>query len=346
MQIKIQSKLNFYSTWLLLIFTLIVLIGSFSSEFFQAPIKTSHELNQYRRLYTDGDFKNIKKISLKNTLGSYELKKLPQGSSNEWGLISPRRLPADDSVMQNFFKSLKNIRIRKVYQNDVINRSNFSLDSPLMKISMDSSENQKANVLKFGLVNPIDNSTYIYTSKNDAIYHIDAINFSFESLDLSDFVDSNIFSIKPQNVAKLKIYRGLPQGNPRFLANHKNEKWFGTNQRPLDEEKLMRFFDELLSLKSLFILDNPSVELKKRVEQFLDNSIYSIEIQDHQGKTHTYQISTVINSLPEIKMEKAKYFIMQASDREYPYLVSKEHLTLFTKRDSQFKGLHIKKIFY
>ena len=179
-----KNSKDTYSNVILLVFALFLVIVTAFSEFFRNPGEINAELNKYRNLFTKEELGDINHFTLINRLGTFKFKRVSDNPS--WFMEGPRELPVDISVIEKIISPLENIKIREVYHNDAINYSNYSLDSPLMELIIRDSSG-KDNRIKFGLVNPIDETTYIYTSKDDAIYHVDAFSHSLESLDLADF---------------------------------------------------------------------------------------------------------------------------------------------------------------
>ncbi|MBT3584176.1 MAG: DUF4340 domain-containing protein [Halobacteriovoraceae bacterium] len=337
MALKLNRNKSVLSSWLLAFFTLAMIISAGISTIFQAPKGDKHDLNRYRTLFQGNFLEGIRGIYLKNRLGEFEFLKNSGARESGWELLTPRNFPANPKAVARILDSLKNIKIRKIYQKDPINMANFSLDSPLLSLRL-SLENGESIELEVGLVNPIDNSTYLMSSHQNAIYHVDALQFAMESLDLADLIDSKIFSIEPENIASLKIYRGAKRGNPPHLLLTKlNGQWGGKKNHPMPNAKVFKYLKKLASLKSTFILDKASEDLTKKLNKYLSTPLYTIEIEDLEKNSFTYNISTVINALPQIKMEKRTNFIIQASDRRYPYLVNKEYLRTFNKTEKAIK---------
>lgn len=339
---KVQTSRSKASNWLLLLFMMVVLISAFITEFFQAPTEKTHVLNQYRQLIEDKKLSSASQIILKNSLGSFTLEK----DSSTWSLVSPRKLPANQKTLNMILTTLSNINIRKVYQSDPINMSNFSLDSPVIEFSLVDGKGTRED-FHIGLVNPIDNSTYIQIPQKEIIYQVDALKNSFESLDLSDFIDSKIFSVSNKDVKKVAIFRGLKSSNNIQISFvFKKGNWIGKSNRVLSEQKVQTYFTKLFNLKSTLIVDKSSEELKKAIEEKLEKPLYYIEVAQKNGPSSNYRISHIINTLPGLKIEKRQHVIIKASNRKNVYLIHKDNLPLFSQRQSQYRDLNFKKLFY
>ena len=260
-----------------------------------------------------------------------------------WRLTYPRELPASSDALENIFETLSNVKIRKIYQQDLINISNFSLNRPLIQIEFHYQD--KKNKLSFGLINPIDDSTYVMRSDTNAIYHVDALSRPLETLTFSNIIDSKIISFNQNDIKSIKIR--ISDRRKILLSVIKNEhEWKNQKGVSLNREKIEEYIKSLLSLKSSLILDKVSEKAQRRINHYLSNPLYSMEVMNQKGVMITYKISSIITSLPSVKMEKRQYFIVEASHREYPFLLEKNHLHLFSKNWRSFQEPAFKKLFY
>lgn len=282
-------------------------------------------------------------ITIKNRLGSFTLSK---DSYNAWQLISPREYPATEATMTQIMDALSNLKIRKIYEKDLINTSNFSLDRPQLEITFDYKD-KVSQTLQVGLINPIDNSTYLTFDKKKAIYHIDAITYPFEKLDIGQFIDTRIFSIELKQIASFALYRGkIDNSNLQLEFYHRDNNWEMKDNRVLEPQKVEEYLSELLTLKSQIILDKQTDALKEKINEYLATPYYVIKIVDNEKREYIYNVTWPLASLPDIKMEKRENFLISATDRKYPFLIHKDYFAIFQKRQSQFRTLSIKKLFY
>lgn len=343
---NIQAKIQRPANWLMGIFLLTLALATGISEFFQAPTEQNTELTRFRTLFSKDDFSNITEINLRNRLGEFRFAKIENDPYSRWNMILPKRFPANNEVLKKLFETLKYLKIRKIFTYDPINVANFSLDAPLYEISLLGSDGKK-KVLSFGLVNPIDNSTYISNSaETEAIYHIDAVQTDLASLDMSDFVDSHIFSPKSAQVKTLKIFKGNATRQPSFQLQRGDHGEWHTRNRELDEVKTIQWMDELLLLKTMLIVDKSTPELDESVQKLVENPQFTLEIEDLNENILTWVVSHSINSLPDVRIEKRAYVLIKASNRPYPYLIHKDQLRLFQPKEQEMRKLPINKIFY
>lgn len=359
MLINIQTNKNHFSTWILGFFIMTLVVAGFSSEFFQAPVETTRQYNKLRSLFKPEELNKVESFNLSNRLGEYLLSKnnfyigetkegMPEkvlDPDNPWNITLPRELPANNKTISKIITELKQIKIRKIFQKDAISISNFSLNTPLLTLELiHKNSSQK---IFFGLVNPIDNSTYIMFENKEAIYHVDALTAKLETLDLADFVDSKIISVPSSKITSIEIYRGeIKKNNVKLFLNKTDGNWLDNKGKSLEPTKVDTFVSSLSSLRSILIIDKKTEKLQKQLKKYLTNPFYTLKIKDSTNKIFTYKISTIINSLDEIKMEKRQNFVISASNRQHPYLVKKNFFKLFSKAQNSFKTLSIKKLFY
>jgi len=317
-------------------------MGALISEFFQAPILSSKELNKLQFLFTKSDVQSISQIKIKTSIDEFSLNK---AEGNNWILSKPRVIDANLEIVNKILETLEDIKIKRIYPKDQINLANFSLDNPISTLTI-KDKNEEIKTLSFGLVNPIDNSTYLSVSGDNAIYHINVLKMSFEKIELSSIIDSQIFNFNWNQVKELKIYPQR-QTTPALAIEKSTD---GTNwmsgQMNLDEEKIGEYLNELISMKSHIILDKTDDELTAELDKILSVPFFKIVIVTTKDETNTYDISYFVNTLPNVKIEKKQNFIIRASNRKHPFLVNKDFMKLFYKRSNQFKGTSIKKLIY
>ncbi len=343
---NIQAQIQRPANWLMGIFLVTLAVATGISEFFQAPTEQNNELTKFRTLFTNDDFSKVVEINLRNRLGEFSFSKIKDDPYSRWNMVEPKKFPANNEVFKKLFETLKDLRIRKIFSYDPINIANFSLDAPLYEITLIAEDGSK-KVLSFGLVNPIDNSTYVSNSaETEAIYHIDAVQSDLASLDMADFVDSHIFTPKTAQVKNLKIYRGKISGRPSFdLERGKNGEWNSGN-RELDEAKTLQWLDELLLLRTMLIVDKSTPELDESIEKLVESPMFTIQIEDLNENILTWVVSQSINNLPDVRIEKRSYVLVKASNRPYPYLIHRDQLKLFQPNESKLRKRGINKIFY
>ena len=340
-----QLKTNL-STWFLSIFALILLTGALISELFQSAPVPVDVAQIYINPIPENIEKDAIKITFENKIGEFQMEKILDLDSpkvNTWRLNEPRSLPAKSTTIFQIFETLKEITVRKLHQYEPINIASYSLDNPLVNINIQTSQ---GNVeIKFGLINPIDNSAYMTVSNNQNIYQIENLKFPLDSYNLQNFIESRIFISQVEEIQEFRIYRGNVSASAAFKITKVNETWQDSRERELDKTRVEDFLRKILSLKSSVILDKRNEKLDKKLARYLKSPRYTIVI-NRLGKEIEYQLSAPIRAIREYKIENWKSFLIKASDEEHPYISKRDYLNFFQVRESQFKKPNIKKIIY
>ena len=346
MLINLDLKKSHVSTWMMSLFAIIILLTGVYSDFFQAPTELTPEMSTYQSLFKPGQILGVQQLILKNNLGTFHFEKSSTDPDTPWVMISPRNLPANSGLLQTILNNLNTVKIKNVHEMDVINISNYSLDNTSIEVTLIGT-NDKSTTLKFGLVNPLDNSTYVSLSDQQAIYHIDNIGTSLNTLDLGNFVDTRIFTFDPSTVVDVMLYRGPAKDKKIALLAHKEKgNWVGQSHNILVNEKVQNFLSDLLDLRSPLILDRIDSTLQEEIESYLKKPSYELVIKDSDGNEYNYIVSGLIRSLSNIKLEKWQHFIIKASNRTYPSIMNKKYNSIFNKNDRSMRAFPVKKLFY
>jgi len=335
MQINMKTNKTLISTWLLGGFTIILILSSVISFLFQSNLDLPETLNHHI-LFTHSELENVEKISVKNQLGKFVLQKSTETSA-KWHLIEPRSFPANPQTIKNIYDALEKISIMRILKKDPINISHYSLNKPFMEIEF-YDKNNSLTYLQFGIINPIDNSTYIAHSAYNEIFQIKTLPYGIESLILSDFLDARIFHTTKDEINALTIYRGPRKYNsPILTIERKNDQTWLVNNRPDLKNDVNNYLDTFLGLRVQMILDKITPETQKSIEQYFNNPLYTVEIKTSDNNVITYSISNIIDTLPDVKIEKKSSFLVKVSNVESPLIVQKENLEAFSFKEKTTK---------
>lgn len=343
MQMNFNKNRTSISYWLIGAFILALGISASISALFQNSLQMPDNIGQFV-IYNPSEIASINRLQFENQLGSVELEK--RSDNNLWNLSKPRLLRANMETVQNILQALLDIKVLKIIRVDPINISHYSLDKPSLKITITNTEG-KQQIMEFGFINPIDGSTYLKHSDHNDIFHIKAPSISLPSLVLTDFINSKIVPVAIEDIKQIQIFKGSIKQNQIHLSLSKvNEEWQGVNQRLLSTTKVKDFLTQLTELKTQTILDRITPNMQEVLDKALATPLYSMIVEDRQGQSATYTISGIINSIPDVKMEKKQNVIIQVSDRLSPYVVNKDVIKIFTQTQSSLQELTLKKIIY
>lgn len=332
MEIIRQNTKNHISTWLLVVFS-VGLLGILAfSEIFQNAVKRDKNMDTFADPIKADIIANVKTIRLKNRLGKYTITLTDSG---QWQLVEPRKMPSPEKTIDSILDSLKQISVHTLHKKEPINLKSFSLDNPIAILDLFTKLDEHIEV-KIGLVNPINNTSYMTISNQDIIYQTNALSSRLESMRLGDFIDSQIFGHKVSDIKEFEIYRGKNSESSNRLKRGISG-WESKRYRSISNDSVEGAIDSILRIKSHMIVDSQEEDLKKLLENYLKNPLYRVVVKTIDGNETTYSVSPLVRSIPELKIEKRQYFLIQASDREYPHLISKDYLGLFSLRYKDLK---------
>ncbi len=189
-----MSKQKLASNIILFLFVILVGVASFFSDIFQIPIKNNTKISEQAKLFTSSDLSLINRISLKNKSGEYIFEHNDNNQISPWHMVAPRDISANSLFIEKLFKSLASINVKKIYPDEKINISNFSIDKPTSTISLIDQNNNTISI-SLGLMNAIDNSIYLKIAGRPGIYHVEAPAVSLENATILDLIESQIISI-------------------------------------------------------------------------------------------------------------------------------------------------------
>ena len=327
-----QSKrLRHLSTGIFILFLVSLAAALTLAHLFRAPPLTGKEIERYATLFREEDLQDISNIMFKNQLGNYQIEK----KNDLWSLKYPKQMEVDPTFVESFLSSLRNIKIKKTFKPDPINMTNFSLNTPLVEIVL-IKESGDRKIIRMGLINPVDNSTYLTVSDQNIIYHIDALKTSLNSLNTSDLTESKIFSFSKETLSTLKIFKGDKNENTLKLSFSKNSEGWGSREGSLlSTSKTNTFLDKILALKTL---STPSLSQysQKKLEELQGPPLITIEMEGDDHKIVTYKIIPLQFSLPEIDSSTFKdkqILVVRASNKELPSFITNDTLSLFDKTE-------------
>lgn len=321
---------SYLSTWFLGSFLFIMAIVAVGTELFQLAPKGQKELSVYSNPLKADILSNLKSMVISNKLGSFTIAEEKSG----WMLKEPRQMPLKIQTKDKIFESLKNIIVKNLHQYEPLNISNFSLDKPVFTLKLYTKLDETIE-LKVGLINPINNTTYLVISNQKQIFQTDILMNNLEALDLGDFIDANVFSIKSSELVSFKIYSGKSNQSLNELSKV-NGTWKSKKYNTISDENTLKTIDSILNIKAQYIVDGQDPETQNTINNYLDNPIYTVKVNT-TNKEVSYIITGLVKSLPGLKLDKRQHFIIQASDRKFPMIVAKDNLNLFQIRYSKLR---------
>jgi len=195
----------------------------------------------------------------------------------------------------------------------------------------------KTTTILVGLMNTIDNSTYLKISGKSGIFHVDAPSVSLENATIVDLVESQIISIDLETILSFRITHGSKKSTPSLEIKKKNENWYDRENNLLSTDKIDDYLNELSALKSTFIVDKPTDAQKRQISSLSRNPAIVISVEDNKGHVIDYNISSVIKDFSDIDLKNEEYFIVTISNNNTAYIVKKSFLELFSRKAESLK---------
>jgi hypothetical protein len=323
---------NLVSTWFSLTFFLLLISYLAFIEFFQDSRHQESAVSLLNNPIRSDIISNVNAIKFKNRLGSYTMTK----NKDAWILKEPRVIPAKESTVKQILNSLGRIKVHTIHQHEPINFQSFSLDKPIIEIDLYTKLDEKISI-NVGLINPIDNTSYITVSGHKRIFQTKIFEGKLEGLALANFIDSSVFSMPINKISEFKLFRGKNKDPFNFFTQN-GGLWTAKKFKIINNPRTDKKVKDLLDIRTHKIIDNQDDELKNFISNYMSSPLYRIQIKKTDGKLVTYTISHLIKAIPELKLEKKQYFIMTASDRTYPYIVHKKFLDNFAIRYSDIRN--------
>ncbi len=303
-----------------------------SIEFFQDKRSEQRTIDLLKSPIRSDVLENLTSLKFTNRIGSFTLSKTEQS----WHMQSPRVMPAKTETINQIISTLRNIKIQTIHQHEPINFQSFSLDKPVIEMELLTKLADKI-IIKIGLINPINNTSYITVSGHDRIYQTSIINTGMQSYELSDFIDANIFSMKPSEIKSLKIYQAN-NSHANINLSCASGIWQTNKYKQTKPEKIEAKVAQLLGTRTHMIIDKKDEKLQNFINNYLKNHMYNIKVTLNNGETVNYQVSHLIKAITDLKIEKKQYFLMTASNRPYPYVIHKSNYKNFLIKYSDIKN--------
>lgn len=329
--INSQKKYEYLSNAILVSFVVLLSAAAILTDIFRTPIKSSIEVSGVATLFKSNELDQTTKITLQNKSGSYIFEKLEKNQISPWHMISPRNVTANSIFIEKLFNSLITIKIKNLFPNDPINNSNFSLEKPNATLTFENPASQKVTVVNIGLLNTIDNTTYIKVSDKNNIYQVEVPSVSVENATILDLIESKIFSIDLESINSFKVTYN--KNSSSDINIHKNNlNWVSKDERPLAQDKVEEYFQDLSTIKSSFVLDSQSDQQRKHIAGLVRNPEIILTAQDNKNNIISYRISSLFYNFPDVDLKNSPYFLVSISNNQTAYIVKKEFLDLFNKK--------------
>ncbi|MBC7429103.1 MAG: DUF4340 domain-containing protein [Bacteriovorax sp.] len=331
------QKKKWLSNFILLSFLLLVGGTAFLSNAFKMQTKGKNEFIEEALVFNNKELDKVTQLTLKNKSGEYSFERADTATGSVWHMTSPKDLSASSAFIEKLFTALNIIKTKKLLLDDKTNNSNFSLEKPTAIVTL-TDESGKSLLLSIGIMNTIDNSTYMKISGRSGIYHVEAPSISLENITIADLIKSTIFEFDAKKILAFKIYRKNSQA-PQFEVIKKESSWTNTDGKMLSTARLEDLLNEFVNLKSSFVLDEQTDAQKKQVATLLSSGDYIVKVTMEDNQVMSYQISSVTKNISGVPLNDEPHFVIVENHAPIIYIVKKEFLALFELKNERLKSL-------
>ena len=314
-------------------FALLMVFFMILSEFFQIPQPPPGEAPSLQSPLLTPLLNTLDTLTVSNSLGTTHVSK--RGDS--WHLHTSGGLPARKELVEQIIHSLKTINVHHFYEKDNINLRSFSLDNPTVEIHLGALD--KSQKIKIGLINTIDDSTYLMEERSALIYQIDILPLPLHSLGLEDFIDSRLFRKPLENIQKLRILQNLSPRKSRATLTliRTDQSWQNAKAKKLDPQKTNDWLAKFLAQKAEVILDKKSPKLEEHIKKTMARPFYTVVLTQKDGKEVSHRFSRPLTSLPDLTLEKKSFVLVTGGNGTHPLLADKSVLDLLKTKARAFR---------
>lgn len=325
------------SNTLIISFMILVAFSAFLSEVLKAPAKKTTEIIEQSLVFNSKELESVNKISLKNKSGEYIFERASLEVGSPWSMTSPKTVASGSVFIDKLFSNLITIKTKKYLPDTNSNSLNFSLDKPTATITL-TDKNQKSYSLNIGIMNTIDQSTYVRISERKGIYHIEAPSESLENITINDLIESRIFDFNSSNISAFKITK-KSSASPVIDLILRENSWTSNEGKTYNTKKVEEFLNDFFKIKSTLALDQQTEPQKKQTQKLLTTPDYRINIEMTDGKKINYLVSTPTKSLVDKALNDVPHILISDTESSIVFVINNENASFFDIKADLIKSL-------
>lgn len=318
-----------FSTFLVSFFFILCIFLALFAEVFQSRNSEIDLAALYATPIQWRQFNELREVKLSNKNGEFILENMnPLGLlEGPWQLTSPQALKVKSAVVEKMMSALRQMQIRQLFSLDAINLNSFSLDAPTATVTLNAISGRNLE-LKLGLINPIDNSSYMTFSGATQIYQIDPLSISLESYDLAQMAESQILAL---NIEAIQSFELVKENVSVFRWQKNADKWLTQLDAEITPEKIQKYFDKWENVKSSLVIEVGTPEQKIVLDRLLAAPQYLLRVQT-LGGLRTYTISPYSESIPGVNLGVNQFYILSTDEKKSFSFVEKAQLSFLDKK--------------
>lgn len=317
------------STFLVSFFFILCVFLALFAEVFQSRNSEMDLAALYATPIQWRQYNELRQIKLNNKNGEFILENTnPAGLiEGPWQLTSPQVLKVKSAVVNKIMNALKQIQIRQLFALDAINLNSFSLDAPTATINLVSLAGRSFDI-KLGLINPIDNSSYMTFTGATQIYQIDPLVISLESYDLAQMAESQVLAL---NIDSIQSFELVKENISIFRWQRNADKWLDQTATELDQEKMKKYFERWENVKSSLVLEMGNPDQREVIDRLLTNPQYLLRVQTLSG-LRTYTLSLYSETISGVNLGVNQFYILSTDEKKSFSFIEKAQLNFLDNK--------------
>lgn len=320
-----------WSTVMVITFAVILATVGFFAEVFQAPSVPQEMAQLITNPLPVSKLQRLRSLSFTNKSGLFKFENThPDGASEgPWRMLEPTSIKARKDFFVKVVQALSELQVRNVHRADSINLKSFSLDRPLFTLTLAPVDGVAVEVA-FGLLNPIDNTTYFKIKDQEWIYQSLALPLPLETVTVDELLDSRALAFSAENLDSLEI---SPNGVKLIKIGG---VWQNQDSSPANQQKVEQLLKELQTLKSYMVLDKLDADQALALQEIMQSPQWRLRLG--QGETsEVYLISPALDRVGSYKLERSGSHLLYREGTLTPIVLGREQMGVFSRRDRDLK---------
>ncbi len=306
-------------------------LGGFFAEVFQAPPVAQDPVQLVRNPLPLEKLSTLRGLEFTNKAGTFRFENTdPDGAmEGPWRMTEPTALKARRDFFVKVGQALADIQVRHVHRTDPINLQSFFLHKPLFTLRLIPVVGAPVEIA-FGLVNPIDNTTYFTLTDGPWIYQSQVFGLPLENVTAEELLDSRALAFNPDQVLSLEI----TPGGVRLTKN--DGRWQDSRGAALENRKVEEFLLKLQTLKGHTVLDKLTQDQQAAVRRLMETPQITLRLGLSQG-LETYHFSAPLDRVGDLKLERAGSVLLMREGAMNPVAMGREQLGVLSKKESELR---------
>ncbi len=324
-----------WSTLMVLGFAGLLAMVGFFAEVFQAPRLPQEMVQLVRNPLSAEKLRRVKRLSFSNRAGQFHFENThPEGlAEGPWKMTSPTSTRARRDFFVKVLAALSELQVRHVHGQDTINLKSFSLDKPLFTLVVEPVGSSPWEIT-FGLVNPIDDSTYFTVQGQEWIYQSNALPLSLDTVTPEELIDARALAFSAEKLDGVEIVS--LNGGPGLAFHRTGDEWRTSQGMLLNPKRVDQFLSELHALKGYMVLDKLTPEQEARLREVAAAPERRLRL-GQEGTSETWFLSPSMDRLGDLRFERSGSVLLWREGTLSPIVLGREQLGVFGRKERDLR---------